>query len=311
MNIKEQWSIGTLIRNMREKQNITQANLCRGLCSPSTMNRFESGERDMGMLMAFRIFQRLGYTLDSFELYVSNIELEQYEQRILIEQYRDAGDLSRMRQSLHDYQLKWMDDDPLQQQFIKGMESYIHVQEGNIDMGITELEYALELTVPEHTKSLQKSVLVGEDELKLFNMLACANETAGESVKAFKIRERIIDYLELNEIKKDQMIKLYVEVASELAPGLFEMGRIDECLTLCESGIETLSQRKRIFYWAELLYWKAKCLENMYHGQKAERECVIEAFQKAYYISDLLENKVLTSFIWHHLMEEYHLECIV
>lgn len=311
MNIEKQWSIGTLIKKIREKQNITQGNLCHGLCSPSTINRFENGERDMGMLMAIRIFQRLGYSLDGFELYVSTVELEQYEQRICIEQYRDAGNLSGMKEALHGYKSKWLADDPLQQQFIMGMESYINIQEGNLDEGIAKLESALELTVPEHIKSLQRAVLIGEDELKLFNMLACAYETAGEGIKAFKIRERIIDYLELNEIKKDQMIKLYVEVACELAPGLFEMGRIDECLAFCESGIEILSQRRRIFYWAELLYWKAKCLENMYHGQKSERECVIEAFQKAYYISDLLENKVLTSFIWHHLMEEYHLECIV
>ena len=65
---QQQWTVGDIIRKMREEAKIGLEQLSRGLCSVATLSRIEAGEREMDLLLAWRIFQRLGYKIDKYEL---------------------------------------------------------------------------------------------------------------------------------------------------------------------------------------------------------------------------------------------------
>ena len=313
MFIEEKWTIGNIIRQLREERKATQYQLCCGLCSISTINRIETDERNMNMLLAIRIFQRLGFNPDKFELYGSNEELEQFDQRTMIEKCMRNHDLNGMRQELDRYRNKWGDfvkEEPLHQQFVLGMESYLDIQDGNIEKGIQGLEAAIKITVPDLRNSLYQGMLVGEDELALFDMLADAYDLSGDKYKAFKIREEIIDYWDRRELNVDQIVKLYTKLACKMTPVLLETGRISEGLQLCAHAIEILSSKGRLFHYPDVLYWKGKCLEELYHQGKAKRQEVVGVYQRAYYMYDLFENEEMAADVWNHLKEEYGLECI-
>lgn len=309
----EKWTVGSVIKQERENRGATQLQLCHDLCSITTMNRIENDERDMNVFLQSRILQRLGFTPDKFELFGSSEEQEQYGQRVLIERYMRQSNFDGARQELRHYREKWkkqVEKEPLQRQFVLGVEGYLELQAGNLDQGIEKLRTALKITVPELKTSLYNGMLIGEDELALFNMIACAYDLSGERYKAFNMREDILDYLERSQLRMDQLVKLYAKLVCDRAPIFLEMGRAAECLEQCEHTMEFLSAKSRLFYLQDLLYWRAQCMEQLYHQGKQERETVIESFQKAYLIYDLVKNKKMAEVVWKHLKEVYDRECI-
>lgn len=313
MFINEKWSIGNIIKQEREKRGATQKQLCRGLCSISTLNRIENDERDMDMFLQLRIFQRLGYSPNKFELYGSCEEQEQYNQRLLIEKYMRQNNLAEMKKELCSYRgkwRKWVETEPLHKQFVLGMENYLEVKEGNVAKGIDGLMAAIEITVPDLKDELYRKTLIGEDELALFDSLACAYDLKGDRYKAFRIRENIIDYLERNQPRADQMVRLYAKIICGMAPVMLEMEKATECLERCNHAIEILSSQGRLFHLQDLLYWKAQSIEKLYVQGDIERQAVIEVFQRAYFMYDLIGDEKMADTVWNYLSEVYEWECI-
>lgn len=58
--------IGKIIYQIRTQQGIKQSELCRGLCSTSTLSRYENGERRPDWLLVYALLQRLGKSGECF-----------------------------------------------------------------------------------------------------------------------------------------------------------------------------------------------------------------------------------------------------
>lgn len=310
---EEVWRIGTIIRRLREEQNITQSQLGLGICSVSTINRIETNERNADMMLAIRIFQRLGYNLDKFELYGSNEEFMQYNQRILIEKYMRNSEIELMQNALIDYQVKWkkwIDGDPLQRQYVMAMTGILERYKGNVEGSIRILEKAIAITIPNFNKDWSMSIIIGGDELQLFNFLADAYDQAKENILAFEMRKKILDYLDFRDVKAEQIINLYTDLICKLAPEMIKRENAKSCLELCERGLLLLSKSKRLFNWPNLLYWRGKCIEIFYQSGIADYGEMIEALQKSYYIYDLFEDYSMAGEVYRYLKETYGWECI-
>lgn len=313
MNEREGWTIGSLVRKLRKDQGITQSQLGMGICSVPTINRIETGERDMDMLLASRIFQRLGYNPFKFELYGDNEEFLQYDQRITIEKGMKLGNCDEVRRGLDTYQKsweKWINENPLQRQFVYKVQGYLAIQDGDVQAGIEKLEQAILITVPEYRENWFETSILGEEELELITMLADANEQLGEKKAAYDARVKIIKYIEYKQMKKDQIVKLFTSIVCKLAPDLIEQGKAQICLDACNRGLEVLSSRKRLYNWPDLLYWKAMSLECLSKENDIELQTVINVWTKAYYIADLFGSKEKAREIAKHLKEEFGWECI-
>lgn len=69
------------LSNERIRKNVTQANLCRGLCSISMMARIESGERLPDKLLRDRFLGRLGVAREGYEDYLQPGEYVLWERK--------------------------------------------------------------------------------------------------------------------------------------------------------------------------------------------------------------------------------------
>ncbi|MCI9137001.1 MAG: helix-turn-helix transcriptional regulator [Lachnospiraceae bacterium] len=56
--------IGKMIYSLRLEKNMSQEDLCRGICSVTTLYRLETGERRPDILVFQALCQRLGKTAD-------------------------------------------------------------------------------------------------------------------------------------------------------------------------------------------------------------------------------------------------------
>lgn len=74
--ITEGKKFGNFMKCAREKKNISLAELCEGLCSLTTAQKLETGERIPELLLRARLMERLGYSCEGFEIYVGYQEYE-------------------------------------------------------------------------------------------------------------------------------------------------------------------------------------------------------------------------------------------
>ncbi len=70
------YNIGDCIRQLREEQNVNQEDLCRGLCSKSTLSRIERGCHVPSMGTVALLLQRLGVNEDSLSFLLGTAEME-------------------------------------------------------------------------------------------------------------------------------------------------------------------------------------------------------------------------------------------
>ena len=133
MDKLETWTIGEIIKKLREEQKVTLHQLCRGICSPATLSRIEEHDRDMEFIMATVLFERLGYTLDKFECYGSKEEFDQYEKRLLIQSHKENGEIEFMEKELKEYvQMIGDKKNALQEQFIAYMKGFLYYESGKM-----------------------------------------------------------------------------------------------------------------------------------------------------------------------------------
>lgn len=313
MTENSNWTIGKLLRKSREEQGLSISQLCTGLCSIATMTRIETNERDIEIFLAFRLFQRLGLSPDKFDIYVNPDEFEQYEQQTFIENLFAEGNYYAVKEHIQNYKTKWnklFSENSLQRQFIESVEGRLSVLEGDFEKSIRLLEDAIQITVPNYTQAWHKLSIVGESEMKLMDYLADAYDGAGQKQEALNIRKKIIYYIDKRGFKKEQVVRLYMDIICKIVPELYEAEMYKECIKLCEQGLDILSNKKRLYHWPDVLYWLGKSLETLYANEGLERQRIIDIYQQAYYIYDLFKNKEMSDKIWHYLKETYEWECI-
>lgn len=317
MFIEDTWTVGSIAKQLREEQGISAAQLSYGLCSPITLGRIEAGEREMDLIFAVMLFGRLGYYPDKFELFGSRDEYAQYEQRVSIQKLKRKREYEQMALELAQYQKDWkavIEKNRLQQQFVDSMRGFLCIQEkdhANRIQGVKLLEKAAAFTIPKWKGNWGQESLVSESELDILSMLADAFEASGDLQSAFDMRRNIYIYMEKKRTNRIQMLQLYTEIICKIVPVILKQHNVGQALEMCEHGLNALSEKGRLYHWPDLLYWKGRCLEELYRVGKSEKALVIAAYTRAYYIYRLLHMEEKAEKVKTYLdKEEPGWECI-
>jgi len=73
--------MGKIIRQLRKQQKLTQKELAEGIVSESVMSRIENGLTEPGLAELHALFERLGKTLQPFEIIVPNKEYVEWKNK--------------------------------------------------------------------------------------------------------------------------------------------------------------------------------------------------------------------------------------
>lgn len=303
MFIEDTWTVGSIAKQLREERGISAAQLSYGLCSPTTLSRIEAGEREMDLIFAVMLFGRLGYYPDKFELFGSKDEYVQYEQRASIQKLKRKREYEQMALELARYQKDWkaiIEKDRLQQQFVDSMRGFLYIQEkggANCIQGVKLLEKAAAFTIPKWQGNWVQESLVSENELDILSILADAFEASGDMQNAFDMRSNIYIYMEKKLTNRIQMLQLYTEIICKIVPVILKQHNVGQALEMCEHGLNALSEKGRLYYWPDLLYWKGRCLDELYRIGKSEKAFASAAYIRAYYI-------YIDYFIWRKRLKK-------
>lgn len=298
---------------MREEAKIGLEQLSRGLCSVATLSRIEAGEREMGLLLAWRIFQRLGYKIDKYELYATEEELQQWEQRSQMEELASREDTERLACAIQTYRQQWgkrVEENPLQRQFLAYMQGLLDMQKGDFQEAKELLEAAAEEIVPSREQMVGNAAL-GEMELEILNALSDIYEHMGEVEKSEKLREMLLENIGREKKRVKIYLKLYTEFFCKHARNMMETKGSARTLNAAETCLKILQEEKKTCCLPELLHIQAKCLEDLFQKKGEAKEVMLKSWQKAYYIYRLYEKPEEAEKIRKYLEETYQWDCII
>lgn len=314
------WSVGEVIRYIREEQEISIYQLANGICSVPTLSRIEAGDRDPDLITMEVLLSRLGYQPQKFEMIGSPKEFEQYEARSGMRTCAREHQAQQLRAMLDDYIRKLvkgkrreisLEEDPLHWQFVREMEGYLLLDEGRIQEGLALLEEAIACTLPQWQKSWYNRFVASSGELKLLHYISVIYESQGEKNRAYEIRHGIWNYLNQKRFHRDQIPQLYTEITCELVPYLLEQrSSAKEGLYLCNVALKSLSDTNCLYNWCDLLYWKGRCIEALADKGEATEEEAVGVYQRAYYIYRLMNKEAEAQKLKRYLKERYGWESI-
>ena len=283
--------IGKRIYELRNYLNMTQKELCEGICTQAYISKIENGSLAIAADILFQIADRLGvdvnYFYDSTNInrmdYLSEVELQ-------------AQDLANKRdfQSLYELILR-EEKTPLMynkkfKQFIlwkKGMcEKYVN---NDLNKAIQLMNQALAITnttkktYSERELEIILSIAHVYVELKQFNR-------AIEQYKHVMVFVNRIPYLKNDNLK----VGLYYSLSRVY---LF-LDNLDEAIKYAKLGIHTCTKSQSLFGLGYLYFILGRAYED-----KQDYENALESFKKAKFIFELTENENLLIKILYNIQD--------
>lgn len=290
----DKWTIGSTIRNLREEQGIKQSQLCRGLCSVSTLSKFENGERELDYFLVVVLMQRLGYGLSRYEFYGSNEEWKQWEAMCNINQLRQAKEEQRLRAALDSYRSAWkgsIDKSDVQKQFITWIQGVLEVWAGRYEQAENLFERAVAYTLPEWQEMRDGKGVGSILELGIIIELGDAYAQSGKKEKAYSTWYAVWKYVDQNQGRILEMLPLYTALVLRMSPCLLEQQSFREGLMICERTLAALSKYCRVDNWSGLLYWKGRFQEGLLDRGEVSEEALIGTYKRAYYAARLFDEQ--------------------
>ncbi len=307
------YKLGEFIRYYRKRQKVSQADLCRNLCSVATMSRIENGETDTPVMMAQTLLERLGLNVNKFELLLDRDDSRYFRRRDEVDEALWKRDIPLAEKELAAYETM-VEEDKLHQQYIKLQKAKILLlkaenaefspepmeKENLYNQAEQLLAEAAEYTIPK-SSSEGEELLLSKIEIEI--LLTKVRKYQKENLL------RVHNYMK-KHYSMELMEEIYPMVQLELAKILMEEKKYQEALQEIEDGLEVTGNGRSYCYCADLHFLYAQVLPklNAEMEEQVQAECVSQCLQ-AYYLYDFDEDKRAGEVV-KYLREVLQWECI-
>jgi len=283
-------SIGKMIHTLRETAGISQRELAEGLLSIAELSKVENGEREEDKFVLEALFQRLGKSTDHFETLVSAEEYQVFLMRNLIIKYLFDKDLQMVAMLLLEYHENPAGQKSIHEQFFYQMRAVnYYLADGNKEICIQNLLYAIEITIPESKweRESWEGVFFCTQEMNLFLMLGCLWLENEETDKAFGLLEKVRKQITGKITDEAERAKLFPKCAWLLGELYYKQGQIEKAYQICDQGKECLAKHGNLIVMDQLLGLEEICLKNL--GREKERKTIqkeLNAVEDLYRLAD-------------------------
>ncbi|HDR7470077.1 helix-turn-helix transcriptional regulator [Bacillus toyonensis] len=289
----EFYDLGITIKDIRIKKNISQSELCHGICSQSQISKIEKGMIYPSSILLYQLSERLGIDPNNiFELtqnkklkYVKNVK---YVMRDCAKQkqYKELYEIVKQEKKQNNFQSK---ED---KQFLIWHEA-IAIFEVNrsTKTALTLLNHALELT-------LTNSDFLSEREIDIMQTMAIFYAEHKEYEKSINILRRCLTNFNKLDFPRDKEIKLKIILNS--AKFLDLTYQHEEAIKYLDKGIKLAINLDTLYLLGELYYLKSQYLLKI---KQHNEEDVVNNMKKALFIFELREKEHYIQMIKDELIE--------
>lgn len=281
--------IGSMVSQLRKKLAVSQEKLGRGLISDSELSRIEHGEKEGDSFLMTALFQRLGKSMDQFEMTVSNDEYQLILLRAFIQESMESGDYDRTVELLEEYEDSMEKDKKLHIQYVGLIRTMLRYLKGEDKKECLEcLKEAMALTFSDEGRSDWSCYCFCIQEVHLLLLIAYLELETGETRKALEMLRKLHDCIDVAYTSEVSKVQVYPKCCYLLSKAYLEAGEKDEAYEIAEKGIQNLIKTRYLTFMEDLLGIQQKCRFDK------EREAQIQAIRFAY---ELAEYKMSDAFV--------------
>ena len=289
----EFYDLGITIKEIRIKKNISQSELCHGICSQSQISKIEKGMIYPSSILLYQLSERLGIDPNNIFALTQNKKLKyvknvKYVMRDCTKQkqYKELYEIVKQEKKQNNFQSK---ED---KQFLIWHEA-IAIFEVNrsTKTALTLLNHALELT-------LTNSDFLSEREIEIMQTMAIFYAEHKEYEKSINILRRCLTNFNKLDFPRDKEIKL--KIILNLAKFLDLTHQHEEAIKYLDKGIKLAINLDTLYLLGELYYLKSQYLLKI---KQHNEEDVVNNMKKALFIFELREKEHYIQMIKDELIE--------
>lgn len=302
-------TVGVVLSHYRKKYQLSQTQICEGICGIPTFCRIEKGYREVDSLVSQSLVERLGKQVLEFELLLNE---EDYDRMVLRNRIKEKLQEKNYREAdklLDKYQSIMPKGEVLHKQvYLCGKAQILLAEEVDKTDAIKMLTEALKLTKPDYENDT-KEQLYSETELKIAYLLALYDK---DEARAEKQMRRLLYFIEKYNDKTRQE-RFGLPVLKELIRIKKHQQEEETLIEYVEKAIAIVSESNKIAALAGLHFEKARAMEHLFseteqwstakERPRHLKDCIEECLM-AYHIADVMENNIVREKVKHFSEEK-------
>ncbi|KPU52411.1 MULTISPECIES: helix-turn-helix domain-containing protein [Bacillus] len=273
--------LGITIKELRIKKNISQSELCHGICSQSQISKIEKGVIYPSSILLYQLSERLGVDPNNIFALTQNKKLKYIDNvKYVIKdcirqhQYTELYEIVTKEKNLNNFQTK---ED---KQFLLWHEAIaIYLVNNSIKSALTLLNNALKLT-------LTNIDFLSEREIDIMQTMAIFHAENKEYKKSINILRRCLTNFNKLDFPRDKEIKL--KIIYNLSKCLSYTCQYEEALKYIDKGIQLAINLNTLYLLGELYYGKGS---NLLKLKQSNDENVANNMKTALFIFELTKNE--------------------
>ncbi|TPV45959.1 helix-turn-helix domain-containing protein [Bacillus dicomae] len=277
----EFYDLGITIKELRIKKNISQSELCHGICSQSQISKIEKGFIYPSSILLYQLSEKLGVDPNYIFALTQNKKLKYVENVKYVmrdctkqKQYKELYEIVEQEKNENNFQTK---ED---KQFLIWHESIaIFYVNKSTKIALNLLNDALKLT-------LTNCDSLSEREIDIMQSMAIFHYDNKEYEKSISILRKCLTNYNKLDFPKDKEIKL--KIIFNLAKILGHGHQYEEAIKYNDMGIKLAINLNTFYLLGELYYGKAWNLLKLKHSNE---EDIANNMEKALFIFELTENE--------------------
>ena len=285
--------LGITIKELRIKKNISQSELCHGICSQSQISKIEKGVIYPSSILLYQLSERLGIDPNNIFALTQNKKLKYVENVKCVikdclkqKQYKELYEIVKKEKNENNFQ------STEDKQFLIWHEAIaIFMVDKSIKTALDFLNNALKLT-------LTNSDFLSEREIDIMQTMAIFYAENKEYEKSINIFKRCLTNFNKLDFPRDKEIKL--KLMLNLAKCFDFTYQHEEAIKYIDKGIKLAINLNTLYLLGELFYLKGQCLLKM---KQHNVEDVIYNWKKALFIFELTEKEYYTRMLPDELIE--------
>lgn len=277
--------IGDIIRRRREELGYTQEELAEGICSVPTLSRIENGERIPQKNVLDPLLQRLGYSNISANVWTDEKNFLLHNLKYKIRQAFILDEIEEAKTLLRKFERTYNPEDPVDRQFLLLYQTLIFMSQYTKEEKLNRLEEALLLTCPRYSeKKLPR--LLDYEEIVLVNNIAICYAESGRRDQAIELLYQLKEYYDARTVNIEEALRTQPMILYNLSKILGLEGRYDECIEICDLGIQIARRTGHCASLPQTLYNRAWSLVK--RNKEGDREEAKKTVMQAIQLADIL-----------------------
>ena len=249
-------SLGMILKKLRKEQEIGQKDLCRGICSISTLSRIELGVREPEQILFESLITRLGKDSTKWELILAENDKKLFEKRNYMEYLVQTEQWKKLKKEVEQYEQMRGSSNNMEQQYCHLIRSILYRQEKNYQEAVREGIEGLAKTEFYRQETLFKgNVVVSKNELRILYLIGEIWFEEGEQsiLSLYSYWNQLFLYVKERCTDKRYRLEFYIEALYYIVSIFFRARQYGESIAFCKQGIQELIEKRSTYYLKDFL----------------------------------------------------------